>query len=1114
MINSLKLKWKLLIGFAIPLALIIAISGTVYINLERLLTSNFWVAHTYEAIDLGNSIGGSLVDMETGLRGYLVAGKDEFLEPYDSGKVRFAQLIEQTKQKVSDNPRQVNRLTEVENIASQWQQNHVAVAIDLRKQVNSGRSAALHFENVSARTVGKTMFDGFRANLAQLEQHFLDTNDREGSFLMKLILIDMINQETGQRGFLLTGKEESLEPYISGSASFKNNFAALQQKINDLANNQSLILLTNKLGESANGWRTGAAEPEIAARRAMNEVTAMMSDVTAFIEKGIGKAYMDEMRGVLNAFVDEESRLIVERNDEQQSIAQLTELVTVGGAIIALIVVGLVTSLITRSVLKQLGEDPNLLRDISDRIANGDLSMAIDTNKSSGVLRSMALMRKNLYDRRAVDNSMQSEIDTLVSAAKRGDFTKTITTDGKEGVFLEVGIGLNQLVNTCHTGLQDANRVLGAIAVGDLTQTIDAEYQGAFLDLKNSSNHSVGQLQQVMGEIGELVEAANNGDFKGQIELDNKSGFFAKLSGDLNRLVQTTDNGLEDTLRILQALQAGDLSQSIDAEYSGAFEKLKNYSNNTVQQMKTVINEIDSLVNAAGKGDFSTTIDLKGKTGFFASLSNNTNNLVATTNSGLSDAIRIFEALAQGDLSQSIDANYEGAFKQLKDYSNNTVGQIREVMDEIGSMIDSANEGDFSSQIDLSKKSGFFLQLSTNLNLLMGTTGNGLSDMLRILEALAKGDLTQSVDSNYEGPFKQLKDYSNKTIGQINTVMDEINGVIASANKGDFKSTIDLTGKTGFFYDLSSGLNQLVLTTDEGLEDIIKILRGLAEGEIGKRIDNDFSGSLGLMRDHANATADKLTEVIHQITSSSDVVSTGAHELSQGNVDLSRRTEEQVSVLEETAASMEEMTSAVKQNATSAGQANKLSQDAQKKAEAGGDVVQNAMHGMTEISAASNKISDIIGVIDEIAFQTNLLALNAAVEAARAGEQGRGFAVVATEVRNLAQRSATAAKQIKELISESVDKVNEGSALVNRCGSTLTEIVDAVKNVSGMIESISTASSDQAGGITSVNKAITQMEQMAQQNAALVEETTAAGQTMSQQASDMKELLSFFKMSA
>jgi methyl-accepting chemotaxis protein len=242
-------------------------------------------------------------------------------------------------------------------------------------------------------------------------------------------------------------------------------------------------------------------------------------------------------------------------------------------------------------------------------------------------------------------------------------------------------------------------------------------------------------------------------------------------------------------------------------------------------------------------------------------------------------------------------------------------------------------------------------------------------------------------------------------------------------------------------------------------------------------------------------------------------VSRGAEEISEGNTNLSQRTEEQASSLEETASSMEQMTSTVKQNADNASRASQLAGAARDQADKGGSVVSHAVRAMTEINDASRKIVDIIGVIDEIAFQTNLLALNAAVEAARAGEQGRGFAVVASEVRSLAGRSATAAKEIKGLIQDSVKKVEEGSSLVTQSGQTLDQIVIAVKKVSDIIGEIAGASHEQSAGIDQVNKAVMQLDEMTQQNAALVEEASAASQSMAGQARSLIEVMERYQVS-
>ena len=292
--------------------------------------------------------------------------------------------------------------------------------------------------------------------------------------------------------------------------------------------------------------------------------------------------------------------------------------------------------------------------------------------------------------------------------------------------------------------------------------------------------------------------------------------------------------------------------------------------------------------------------------------------------------------------------------------------------------------------------------------------------------------------------------------------------------------------------------------------EMAAITQKIAGGDLTVRFTDtgQETGIYAAMRDMTG----QLQEIVGKVTQATDQVSSAAAEIAQGSTDLSQRTEEQASALEETASSMEELTSTVKQSADNAGQANALAGAARNQAEQGGQVVDQAISAMSAINTSSRKIADIIGVIDEIAFQTNLLALNAAVEAARAGEQGRGFAVVAGEVRKLAQRSADAAKEIKGLITDSVAKVEDGGKLVDRAGQTLRDIMGSVKKVSDIVAEMAAAAREQASGIEQVNKAILQMDQVTQQNAALVEETAAASHAMGDQARELQQLMGFFKL--
>ncbi len=339
----------------------------------------------------------------------------------------------------------------------------------------------------------------------------------------------------------------------------------------------------------------------------------------------------------------------------------------------------------------------------------------------------------------------------------------------------------------------------------------------------------------------------------------------------------------------------------------------------------------------------------------------------------------------------------------------------------------------------------------------------------------------------------------------------EISEIIQSASLGDFSRRLETTNKHGFFANVSSGLNQIMEQTDTAVTDLARLFAALSEGDLTQSIDREYSGDLARLKLDANKTVQNLREIIDKIQSSSLLIARAADEISAGNQDLSSRTEAQASSLEETASSIEEITQIVRKSEDNSVNANSLAATATQIARDGDQSVEQTSEAMTAIADSSNKIANIIGVIDEIAFQTNLLALNAAVEAARAGEQGRGFAVVAGEVRNLAQRSASAAKEIKSLIDDSVGKVANGSALVSSSRKSLAAIVAEVDKVSDMMAEITTSAREQTAGIEQINTAIGQMDQMTQQNAALVEQASAASAAMAEQAVSLTEMISFFR---
>ena len=372
-----------------------------------------------------------------------------------------------------------------------------------------------------------------------------------------------------------------------------------------------------------------------------------------------------------------------------------------------------------------------------------------------------------------------------------------------------------------------------------------------------------------------------------------------------------------------------------------------------------------------------------------------------------------------------------------------------------------------------------------------------------------------------QASYNPIKDEMGRTFKVVKIATDitgqkqaqlEVEKLIAAAAVGQLKERIKTDRFEGASKALTQSFNQLLDAVALPLDEAQSVLAALAANDLTTTMTGSYQGDFDQMKGSLNKAIANLTEALSTVRTAAESVSTGAEQITKGNEDLSQRTAEQASSLEETSSAMEEMTSTVKQNADNAKQANQLAITARDVAQKGGEVTTKAINAMGEINKSSKKIADIITVIDEIAFQTNLLALNAAVEAARAGEHGRGFAVVAAEVRNLAQRSATAAKEIKGLINESVQRVTDGTELVNQSGKTLEEIVSSVKRVTDIISEITAASQEQASGIEQVNKAIMQMDETTQQNAALVEEATSASQSMKEQARELMGQVGSFQL--
>ncbi|WP_423164374.1 methyl-accepting chemotaxis protein [Stenotrophomonas maltophilia] len=477
----------------------------------------------------------------------------------------------------------------------------------------------------------------------------------------------------------------------------------------------------------------------------------------------------------------------------------------------------------------------------------------------------------------------------------------------------------------------------------------------------------------------------------------------------------------------------------------------------------------------------------------------------------LKQATAVAEGIARGKLDSHIGPQPHDETGRLLDAMSGMQQQLHAVISGQREMARRHDGGELSYRIDASAFPGEYGLMVQETNALVGGHVQTLHDVLDVVQQYAVGDLSRDV-ARYPGEKAAMTttvDTVKANLGRINA---EIKQLASAAAAGDFSRRGDAQRFDHDFRLMLENLNAMMAVSDDNLGKLSQLLSAIAEGDLTARMHGDYQGVFARMRDDANTTVAQLTQIVGQIQASASSITLAAGEIASGNSDLSRRTEQQAANLEETAASMEELTSTVRQNAEHARQANQLAIGAQGVASQGGSVVGQVVNTMSAIEASSKKIAEIISVIDGIAFQTNILALNAAVEAARAGEQGRGFAVVASEVRTLAQRSAAAAKEIKGLIDDSVGKVAEGSSLVHQAGSTMGEIVASVQRVTDIMAEISAASQEQSAGIEQVNQTVVQMDETTQQNAALVEEATAAARAMEDQAAQLADAVAIFRL--
>ena len=641
--------------------------------------------------------------------------------------------------------------------------------------------------------------------------------------------------------------------------------------------------------------------------------------------------------------------------------------------------------------------------------------------------------------------------------------------------------------------LSEVRAQLGEFRTYELAQIARADEPDAVADYFN-------RMHKVRGDVAR-TQAIIQASLRDPEEIRMYRGVSAKLA-----------EYLAANARMGDAIRANDLATAQAVSDDQSRPRRRDLFNQIVALSEHALGQLNAEMNSTRTELARTKLLILVTLAVVIALAATVGTLIARGISRqLQTAAGLSRAIAKGELDSHVPAASRDEIGMLTQDMLAMRQCIRDVLDAQNEMGRQHGEGWISHRIDESGFAGEYATMVRGTNTLVG---DHIAVKMRVVEMAkryASGDLSEQMQDlpNEKAAVSQAINGVRASLLAINT---EIKQLSQAAAAGDFSVRGDLGRFDHDFAIMVGSLNAMMEVSERNLGKLSALLRSIADGDLTVRMEGEFHGVFASMRDDANTTVERLTDIVMRIQDAAGSINTASREIAAGNGDLSVRTEQQAANLEETAASMEELTSTVKQNADSARQANQLAVGAAQVASLGGDVVSQVVTTMTDIEASSRKIADIISVIDGIAFQTNILALNAAVEAARAGEQGRGFAVVASEVRTLAQRSAAAAKEIKSLIDTSVSKVAEGSGMVDKAGQTMDEIVTSVRRLTDIMSEISAASQEQASGIEQVNLTINHMDETTQQNAALVEEATAAARSLEEQAGELVDAVALFRL--
>jgi len=749
----------------------------------------------------------------------------------------------------------------------------------------------------------------------------------------------------------------------------------------------------------------------------------------------------------------------------------------------------------------------NVAAEYVDRISKGDIPKKITDNYNGDFNE----IKNNLNN--CIDN-LSGLIDQMQNMSHQhdlGDIDVNIEANKFQGAYKVMAQGVNDMVNGHIAVKKKAMACVGEFGRGNFEAPLD-KFPGKKVFINNTIEQVRVNLKALIADAVMLSNAAIEGKLSTRADASKHEGDFKKIVEGVNSTLDSVIGPLNVAAEYVDRISKGDIPKKITDNYNGDFNEIKNNLNNCIDNLSGLIDQMQNMSHQHDLGDIDVNIEANKFQGAYKVMAQGVNDMVNGHITVKKKAMACVGEFGRGNFEAPLDK-----FPGKKAFINNTIEQVRvnlkALITDAVMLSNAAIEGKLSTRADASKHEGDFRKIVEGVNGTLDAVIGPLNVAATYVDKISKGDMPKKITDSYNGDFNLIKNNLNECIDNINLLVADANMLSIAAIEGRLNTRADASKHQGDYKKVVDGVNTTLDAVIKPVQEAVGVIQKMAVGDFTSLVHGDYQGDHAILKDAINSTITSISDILQQIIATTEQVTRGAQQVADASQSLSQGATEQAASLEEITSSMTEIGSQTKLNAENANRANQLAINARNAAEKGNSEMNLLMNAMTEINESSKNINKIIKVIDEIAFQTNLLALNAAVEAARAGRHGKGFAVVAEEVRNLAARSAKAAKETAELIEGSIKKVENGSEIATRTGVSLGEIKDGSTKVTDIVAEIAASSNEQAQGIAQTNTGLGQIDKVTQQNTANAEESASAAEELSGQATQLNDMLSKFNLS-